>query len=383
MREKIILRDFTVLLVCTNIKWSTVERRVLSDSTFLRNMGCNPVILCQKGSQIDLAAEVEDLPRVYINKRKINLYVGLQFLFEMRDLIKQTRFDIIHCYSLSATWFSAFILKSHHQTPLFFTLNQNLKPFYHNLIAKWLLKRVDIVFTLSDEVREFAEEAFPVNSKKIRNLGSGLDSIKRKYEKKEIKNLGCVINNINELKRLKYIIKVFRVLKSHSELAFDHLQLHIFLGPRIYQKDNAKKILTELDYEFYEGDILLYSLDTKFDLLKELDVFIGLAFDEPLNDYELISMMNGVPVLFPRTAVRQNLLFRYSWVGESYYDGDIREARTKLAKIITNFQIYRSALAEFSDEIIEDHGLDKYAEVFQRSYEKSYEKRQRLRSQKS
>jgi hypothetical protein len=381
MREKVILQDFTVLLVCTSIKWSTIERRVLFDSTFLRNMGCNPVILCLKNSQIDKAAEAEDIPRLYVNKKKINLYMGVQFLLELRNLIKETRFDIIHCYSLSSTWVAAFILKSHQNIPLFFTLNQNLNSFYHNMVAKWLLRRVDCIFTLSDEVREFTEETFPVHPRKIKNIGGGLEVIKKSSGKEEVKNLGCVINNINELKRLKYIIKVFRVLKSHSEISFGHLQLHIFLGPRIYQKDKAKKVLTELDYEFYEGDILLYNLEAKSELLKDLDIFIGLAFDEPLNDFEIVSMMNEIPVLFPRTAVRQSLLYRYAWVGESYYEGDIREAKTKLAKIVTNYQVYRNALEDYSEEIIQAHGLDIYAEEFQNFYEKSFQKRSRFRKQ--
>jgi hypothetical protein len=342
-------------------------------------MGCNPVILCQKNSQIDKAAEAEDIPRVYINKKKINLYMGVKFFLELRHLIKETRFDIVHCYSLSSIWGAALILKSHQNIPLFFTLNQNLNSFYHNIIAKWLLRRVDCIFTLSEEVKEFAEETFPVHRRKIKNIGGGLEVVKKVTERKDVKNLGCVINNITELKRLKSTIKVFRVLKSHSEMSFGHLELHIFLGPRIYQKDKAKKVLTELDYEFYEGDILLFNLEAKSELLKDLDIFIGMAFDEPLNDYELVSIMNEVPVLFPRTAVRQNLLYRYSWVGESYFDGDIREAKTKLSKIITNYQLYRNALADCSDEIIQSHGLDIYAEEFQSFYEKAFQKRSRFR----
>jgi hypothetical protein len=115
--------------------------------------------------------------------------------------------------------------------------------------------------------------------------------------------------------------------------------------------------------------------------LKDLDIFIGLAFDEPLNDFEIVSMMNEIPVLFPRTAVRQNLLYRYAWVGESYYEGDIREAKTKLAKIVTNYQVYRNALEDYSEEIIQAHGLDIYAEEFQNFYEKSFQKRSRFRKQ--
>ncbi|MAX66497.1 MAG: glycosyltransferase [Bacteriovoracaceae bacterium] len=375
MREKIILQDFTVLLVCTSQKWSTVERRVLFDSTFLRNIGCNPIIFCQKGSQLDKAAESEDIPRFYIKKKKLDFYLGIQFLFELRSLIQEKRFDIVHCYTLSSAWVTSFILQWDQKIPFFFTLNQNVNSFYQNLFAKWLLRRVDYIFTLSDEIKEFVEETFPVHSRKIVTLGGGLEVLKKAARKEEVQTLGCIINDLNELKRLRYVIRTFRVLKKSHADTLGALELNIFLGPRIYQKDRFKKFLTEFDYEFYEGDIFLLSLEEKSYLLKNLDVFWGTAFDEPLNDYEIVCIMNEIPVLFPRTSMRQNLLFRLPWVGESYYQGDIREAKTKLEKIINNYNVYRSSLADSSEKIQQYHGLDYYAEQLQRFYEKAFSKR--------
>lgn len=385
MREKVILQDFTVLLVCPSSKWSTIERRVLFDSTFLRNIGCNPVLLCVKNSQLDIAAEAEDIPRIYVNRKKISLYLGARFILEFRKLILENRFDIVHCYSLSATWMASFVLKSYQHIPLFFTLNQSIGSLNHNFIAKWLMKRVDFIFTLSGELRDYAEEVFPIHPGKIQVIGSGLEVFKDKEEvkSKKLKNLGCVINSLNELKRLKYIVKVFRVLKSHSENKFNELQLHVFLGPKIYQKNKAKKILTELDYEFYEGDVLLYNLSGKSELLKDLDIFIGTAFDEPMNDFEIVSIMNEIPVLFPRTAMRQSLLFKHSWIGESFFDGDIREAKTKLSKILNNYAIYQAGLSECAEEITLTHGLETYAGELQRFYEKAFVKRRRFQAAES
>lgn len=378
VREKVILQDFNVLLVCTSRKWSTIERRVLFDSIYLRDIGCNPVLLCLKNSQIDLETEKEDIEKIYITRSKLILTYDIKFFMEIYRLIKSNRFDIVHCYSLTATWFSALILKSNQKIPLLFTLNQNIKSIYHNVLAKWLLKRVDYVFTLSDEIQEFVGETFHIQSYKIKNLGGGIEFNAKESESNEPKKIGCVVNNMAELGRLKYIVKVFRVLKSHSHEEYQELSLSVFLGPRIYQQDRAKKVLTELDYEFYEGDIYLYQLERKLDELRKMDILFGLAFDEPLNDYEIISLINGKPVLFPRTAMRQSLLFKYRWIGESYFENDIREARTKLSKILENYGIYRNALKEYSEEILKTHGLDTYADTFQFCYENAFSKRHRL-----
>lgn len=377
VREKVILQDFKVLLICTSRKWSTIERRILFDCIFLRDIGCNPIVFCLKNSQLDKECEKEDIERIYISKFRFNLSFDIIFFRELSKHIKQNDYDIVHCYSLMATWMSSFLLKRHPQTPLLFTLNQHVNSIYHNFIAKWLLKRVDYIFTLSDEIQEFVGETFDIQTYKIKNLGGGIELSLRQLDKEKPEKIGCVINNMAELARLKYVVKVFRVLKSHNSEKYQELSLSLFLGPRVYQKDRAKKVLKELDYEFYEGDIFLYQLENKMEQFRDIDLLIGLAFDEPLNDFEIISLINGRPVLFPRTAMRQSLLFKYRWVGESYFENDIREARTKLTKILDNYPIYRNALKDYSDEIIKIHGLDTYADTFQFCYETAYSKRHR------
>lgn len=382
MREKIILRDFTILLVCPSQKWSSIERRVLLDSSFLRNIGCNPVILCFKGSQIDIEAEAEDISRVYINS-KISFYPGMMgFFFELRKLILEKRFDIVHCYSLFSMWLSAFILGTQQKTPLFLTFNQNEARSPGHIIAKWLIKRVDYIFTFSKEVEDYLKATLPIPPKKLRNLGVGLEVVKSHSKSDSGLVVGCVINNVNELKNLYFPVKVFRLLKDCTYGEFEYAQLQIFLGPRIFQKERAKNVLTELDYEFYKGDIHLLNLKGHVSHLKEIDVFFGTAFDEPINDYEVLSLLNQVPVLFPRTAMRQSLLQNYPGIGESYLEEDLREARGKLLKILKNSESYRSFIGEFVLDIFESHGLESYAARLQEYYETAFAKRLRLLSKK-
>ncbi len=376
-REKIILQDFSVLLVCTSRKWSTIERRILFDCIFLRDIGCNPVLFCLKNSQLDRESEKEDIKKIYINNYRFNLPFDIRFFFELNKHINENSYDIVHCYSLMSTWMAALILKRKLKIPLFFTLNQNINSIYHNMVAKWLLRRVDYIFTLSDEIQDFVGETFSIQTYKIKNLGGGIEFSQREENSEKPEKIGCVINNMAELGRLRYMVKVFRVLKNHNSEKYLDLTLSLFLGPRIYQKDRAKKVLKELDYEFYEGDIFLYQLETKMEELKKIDVFVGLAFDEPLNDFEIISLINGKPVLFPRTAMRQSLLYKYRWIGESYFENDIREARTKLTKVLDNYPIYCNALKDYSEKILETHGLETYADTFQFCYENAYAKRHR------
>lgn len=383
MREKILLKDFNVLLICTSTKWSTVERRAINDSIFLRDAGCNPTLICLAGSQLDKEAEKEDIERLYFSKSKINKLLNYNLFFELKKIVNDHKFDIIHTYSLDSTWLVSLLMKKNLKIPLFFTCNENIKSFYNHYFAKWLLRRVDHIFTLSEEVKFFIEETFSISQKKVKNLGSGIEVTRNKVLKTDEVRIGCIINNLTELNRLKFIVKVFRVLKTHSKKELGNLKLHIFLGPRIYQKDRTKRVLTEIDNEFYEGDIFLYSLDTKSSELKKLNLFVSLAFDEPLNDFEVISLLNEIPVLFPRTAMRQNLISKYRWIGESYFQGDIREAKTKIEKILSNYSIYVNALKEYHTDLSDIHGLDVYAELFKENYTNNYAKRLRFISKKT
>lgn len=383
MSDKFILKDFTVLAVCPSEKWSTIERRAIFDCTYLRNIGGNPVLLCFEGSQIDIEAEKEDIPKIFIKRHKLTPYKDFNFIVEFRHLLNENRYDIVHCYDLSSMWISAFLMGRKQETPFFLTLNQNINSVYHNVLAKWLLKRVDAIFTLSQETHNFVCESFSIAPSHVKNIGSGIEIIKSKTKKTKPNKLGCVIDNMNELKRLSYIVKIFRFLKSHHKnKGTEELTLSLFLGPRIYQQDRAKKVLTEFDHEFYQGDIMLYSLENKKTEFKELDLLIGVAFDEPLNDYEIVSLINETPVLFPRTAMRQSLMFKYQGIAESYQEGDIREAISKIVEIIANYSTYRKALSKFSDEIYAIHGIDFYADKLEQVYEQNVEKRVRFTKKK-
>lgn len=381
MREKIILQDFTVLLVCHSQKWSTIERRALFDSTFFRNIGCNPVILCFKGSQLDREADEEDIPRVYMNS-KVSFSLSFQFLMELRRLILEQRFDIVHCYSLTSLWFSALILGQQQQTPLFLTFGQNTHKLPHYLIAKWLLKRVDYIFTFSKEVEDYVKETFPIPAKKARCLGVGVEITRRSKKLRDTKVIGVVINNMTELEQLDFPIRALRLLQSNISENNDGLELHLFLGPRVYQQDLARDILTTLDYEFYKGDIHLSELKGKENFLREVDLFFGTAFDEPINDYEISSLLYKIPVLFPRTAMRQNLLQSYPGIGESYIAGDLREVRSKLLKMLSSQKQYEKKLGVFNSLIRETHGLEIYAERLQNFYELAFAKRRNFKKKK-
>ncbi|MBD66724.1 MAG: hypothetical protein CME62_16065 [Halobacteriovoraceae bacterium] len=379
MSDRIILQNLTVLAICPSARWSTLQRRALFDCTYIRDIGGNPVILCLENSQVAQQASQEDIPTIFIKKHKLTGYKDISFVFEFKNLLKEKRFDIIHCYDLNIMWISAFLMKSNQSIPLFLTFNQNIKKVYHSMFSEWLLRRVDCIFTLSLETQDFVKESFYIANHKVKNIGSGLDVLQSAKEKKKPKVLGCIVDNLKELKRLKAVIRMFRYTKSQTDQEeIKDLSLMLFLGPIVYGSKQAKKLLTEMDHEFYEGDIFLYELVERQKDLKKIDILISLAFDEPLNDYEVTNLIQDTPVLFPRTAMRQSLVLKYDQIGETYFEGDIRELRSKLLKIIAKYPKYLKSLASFTKDIYELHGIESYGNLLASVYAQHFEKRARF-----
>src|SRR5690606_12393439 len=100
MREKIWLSDLSILFICPSLKWGTLERRCLLDSIFIRDSGGNPIIYCMKGSHLDKEAELQDIPRVYFSGREVKDFIDWSYFSDIKGLIKNNHFDLIHCYSL-------------------------------------------------------------------------------------------------------------------------------------------------------------------------------------------------------------------------------------------------------------------------------------------
>lgn len=285
--DRINLKNFTVLYICLSQKWSSIERRVLFDATFLRNCGGNPVLLCYKNTQVEREAIKEDIPRIYIKREQLKINRILTFIKTMKQELRSERFEIIHCYHLTEFWLNAFLMKSRIHLSLVFTFNQHVTKVYHSFLSRWLLKRVDNILTLSNEINDFVKEGFAVSALKVKNVGFGLDIVKVAKSKSDKMEIACVVDNLSELQRLREIVKVFGFLKTHHEELAQKLNFSIYLGPRVFNRRNAKNILSELSHEFYESDIMIYELAERSERLKSVALLIGVAFEEPLNDYEM------------------------------------------------------------------------------------------------
>lgn len=382
MRERIHFNDLSTLVICPSRKWKTLERKAIADCLYLRDCGGNPTLFCLKNSKIDRVAKNLDLPRIYYSGRKLKRFFDFRYIRDMKNIIKQNSFDIIHCYHLEFLWGICFVLMSNPRIPLLLTFNHYPK-VYGSLWNRWLFRRVDLVIVFCQTTKEIVQECLPVSLRKIKISGAGVEAVRKlDPEESPLKVVGMAVHSTNDLdKVLVAVYALSSLLKSAHELGVN-VRLNIYA--------TFKKEVSTLEHPIFqlvadlnlEEQVRFLNVTDEDKALKELSIFVGSAFDEPLNDLELKALVSHIPVVFPRTASRQVLLSKYRWIGESYHEDDARELKSKLLKILINEQVYLNELQDVQSQIEELHGFEPYSQRMSGFYERLYAKRLRLLRQR-
>lgn len=381
MRQKIKVSDLTTLFVCPSAEWGTLERRAIADSVYFRDIGGNSIIFCLKGSYIDIEAQRQDISIIYYTGKRVNPFFDLSYLLDMRKILQENRFNIIHCYSLDYVWKLSFLLMANSKVPLFLTLNSLLAQTNKNILQRWLFRRVDHVITFCKVTSELVYQYLPVSLHKVKVTGGGIETIKKnhKKDKTNTRKIGAFINlgtkYYKEIETLLYAIaplnQAIQDLSLKLEFYFysenDWKTMQRF--SEVMQKVQA---LSLGEYVFFHQ-----STNREHDI-QSLDIFVGTSFSEPYNDFEIIALLSNIPTVLPRTAFRKQVLSLSRHIGESYLKYDSRELKDKILKILLNDQIYKSEILENYETLLNEHGIDSYSERITKLYELNFTKRLRV-----
>ena len=376
MKERVHVNDLTTLFICPSTEWRTLERKAIADCLYLRDSGGNPILFCVKGSYVDREADKKDLPRIYYTGQKLDRLFDLRYIRDMSKILKENRFDIVHCYNLDFIWGLCFVLLSNPKVPLLLTFNHFLNYTQKSLWQRWLFRRVDLIITFSQTTKEIAQETLPVSLRKVKIAGGVIDILPRPERvEKLVKRLGTIVCGAEDYERVKVVIYALHALIPSTVDLGIRVEFSLFMED---EQEEIKKALEELIVTLEMNEVVSFKpLLSEYSPFKEVDVFVSTSFEEPFNDYEIMALLSHVPVIFPRTASRQSILLKYKWVGESYYFEDARELKSKLLKLLINEQVYLNELQESHEQIKDLHGIEAYAQRVSGFYERLYAKRLR------
>lgn len=380
MREKIRLSDLNVLYVCLSLEWGTTERRCLSDAVYFRNTGGAPFILCRQHSLLDKEAEKEDIPRLYFPTSLEQFRQSMNFYFQIEQILKKHQFDIIHTYSVETVTPLGAALRANTHIPLILTFNENIPLKKRPFVEKFLLKRLDSVFTFSSHIQDLAHEAFPISIRKIHSLGLGLEATvveKMPSELQQVK-LGMFVDGRTTMRLMQGfaecipgILQLFQDKMPHLKLIFTFISDHNWYDHPLYNP--MKRMYLERGLENY------ISFETKSlrpQSFRDISLYIGLPHHELLSDIDVLALLGQTPVLLPRTSTRQ-LLTTQGKIGETYYPGDGRELKEKALRIFSNYEYYMDQLMAYGPELMDFHSAERYSEAIYSQYERLYAQRLR------
>lgn len=379
MKERVLFSDLNTLYICPSELWGTLERKALADCLIHRDMGGNPHLFCLKDSKLNEEAIKWDIKTIHYTGKKVNRLIDLRYFLDLRKLFKEYNFDLFHCYNLDFLWEVCFLLKAKPSIPLLFTFNDYLDRPQNTYLQNWLFKRVDQLLVFSHTMKETAQETLPVSNRRIKISGNGVELIKKEDEKSgRQKNINCVVTSPADLEQVKTMIYALKSLINSVEDFEMKIHFNVYSMTHIEKFDEYEKTIA-LGHDNQLSELIhFHKISSESEIFKNADVFVGTAFNEPFNDYEMTAMISKIPVLLPRTASRQFILNQYKWTGESYYHADAREAKAKLLKILMNDQVYLNELENQHQAFVDNHGVDAYVSRLIGFYEKNYSKRQSL-----
>jgi glycosyltransferase involved in cell wall biosynthesis len=368
------------LFVCPSETWGSRERMALRDCLIAREIGHDVFLYCLKDSLLHIYAKEHRIDCIFHHgKIRTKLYRWHK-LSLIKQYIKRLDINLVHCYDLNFLWPICFFLRRNPKVPLIFTFGHEVQKFYKQFWVRPLISRLDLGILPIKEMMDSVRSHIDIPLRKIHFCGLGLyDPKKFKLEMTTIEKDHFVVGTSvggfeKDLATLKPILHAIQGLNA-KKLAGKCIKLIL-----VSQKNWKESLIFPELREFVNannlaGDVVF---ETSTDMLKaqsEVDVWVGCPTEEPIEDYTIMAMLSGKPIISPRTAAFMELIREYGQVGEAYKSGDTRELRVKVEKILLNLDKFRSHIKSNRDLLRRYYALDLYKNQLLSHYERMLNRR--------
>ncbi len=379
-------RLYNIVYVCISTGWSCTERRVIRDCQVSSAKGHKVSIYCHTDSLLDLKARALGINTLYHYGKFTSSIIEISRFFNLRQIIKKGKVDIIHCYDIKVLWFIAFFLRRHNLISFIVTLNKEVGLFHLGIIKRILKRRIDLLFIPLKEMKDDVFHNFSISPVKIEVLGTGIDKINLSKSRNIIPNkikdtniIGSIINDNKEsLSMLNFFIN--NILSFKEQNIKKPISLVLFCEnnweTNIYYKEFCEKINNYL----LKDSIYMVNCEDIPLIQKEISIWADLSSSGNLQDFTITALINLCPIIVTRNVGSLALIKNYGKVGEIYKSYDGHEFRGKCHKLLSDRNSYIKNLKSVQDDIYCDHGLETYKKVLFVNYGKTVIKRKRLYS---
>jgi len=333
----------------TSDAWGGLELYACTLMAELRDAGCRVLAICKPGSKAKefLASrgiETAELPSYAVGSLK-----GMR---AVRSLLEARAVDVVHAHYHKDIWYASLALQGDDRRRLFLSIYMGV-PKKNDILHRFIYKRVDAIFTSSQELNDRLPGLYPVDPSKIHFLpyGRSLEQyVRSEARRKEIReSFGILPDDVlagtmiridpgkgamdfarsfpyisPEVRgKIKYLIVGEPTRKGRSRLGASPYEEHCVAYLGELQAFIARENLSDRIFlAGYQSDIVGY--------LSAFDLFVFPSRDELYSLVVLDAMCMGLPVV----AARAGGNLRQVEEGRSglfYEVADSRDAAEKIA----------------------------------------------------
>lgn len=162
-----------VLVSCLSKSWGGMEMYALTSLAKLLEHGIEASILCAEGTKIHNKALDDNLPHIAIHPKG---YIDIRGIRKVSSVIKRQGFNVVHTQASKDLWLLVPALKlAGKNIPLFLTKQLGSFIAKKDFLHKWLYKRVDTAFAISQVIADNLVDTTPLTRDKIELLHNGID----------------------------------------------------------------------------------------------------------------------------------------------------------------------------------------------------------------
>ncbi len=368
-----------------------------------REAGHTPIIYTLRDSILDIEAKKQKFETLYHTGRVQTSFVRWHKLRNLPSILRSKDIQIVHCYALNFMWPMAFFLRGMPHIPLFLTQSREVKKRYRSFLYRLLSSRIDQVFIPFSPLAKNVKGQLGVPSKKIISLGYGVDSVKS--DRSEIDNLkqtwqkgievapldgeqaeenpvdtwsvgAYVPMHLKDIETLKTI--VYATMGMDQKLPESKTIRLIF-----YNEKNWSETLIYPDLIRFVKDlgveelIHFYSGVPVETFQQAVDVWLASTAQEQLDDLSIQAIMQGIPILVPRSISSMEIFRLYGPIGESFKRDDPRQLRDQCLKILFEKKHYTRLLKNALPKFQASFGPENYSQTLLHFYLHSAQVRKR------
>jgi glycosyltransferase involved in cell wall biosynthesis len=336
------------------------EKQVCKLAHFLNEWGHNVTIYTfEKEKNYAFDPLLQNIDIISLNQKWINPSLSFLNHFRWYYLInklstKIKELDVINVHNHPAQWISKFT-----DIPVVWMCNepyrdkisnQGLGRLYPaNLIDSHLTSDLNLILTISPEMKQIIKNRYP--GKIVKIVGSGVDL---EREIKHVDNAyfdSIFVGPIHPQKRPLDIVKAFSLVKEIKDI-----RLH-FVGNVL--SDSLKKEMNEIAFN-NNLEIIFYgavSNEKLYELYDIADIAIFVPESEPWGIFPLETTLAGIPTIISDQCGVTHLLEDHSIVKT----GDIERISKKILEVYIDYDQYLKRMQKIRKIISKNYSWDSYS----------------------